>query len=895
MKSEPRQVTSGPLLHQQREFWQHQLAGTPELLQLPTDRSRPVSCHYTTQRVLLGLSAELTAKLLAFSRIQGVDLFVTLLSGLATLLGRVSAQKEFVIGLTAASRSTAKNETSADSPQDLLPLRVRLPADATIQHLLQQVDSTSQEAYANRDVTFQQIVEASGSPPDRNYHPVFQVSMGLNETLWSPGKVPTVTANASLDLSLMIREAAGCLEVAFDYATELFERETIERWANHLRLLLEGMVTDHHQSIWRLSLLTTDEREQVLHGFNATESDYPPDKLIHELFEERAASAPAAAAVTCADQSLAFGELNAKANQLARYLVERGVGPDQPVGIYVDRSLDMVVGLLGILKAGGAYIPLDPGYPAERLRYVFNNCKPVIVLTQERLKEGLPFDRGRVIALDADWMEISKRPAQNLQTRRLGLSPQHLAYVIYTSGSTGTPKGVMVEHRHVVRFLAAVGEWFHFDAENVWTLFHSFAFDFSVLELWGALLSGSRLVIVPYETTRSPREFDALLSREKITVLNQTPGAFGQLMVAQGADRKSHFLRNVLVGGEALQTSALKAWYECDALHGARLTNIYGPTETTVFVTYRPLQANDADYATGGSPIGRPIAHSRIYILDEYLQPVPIGVTGEIYIGGAGVTRGYFNRPELTADRFLVDPFNEQKDARMYRSGDLGRWGSDGAIEYVGRNDHQVKIRGFRIELGEIETQLLQQDSVKDAVVLAREDVPGEKRLVAYVVPRNPSGANEESYSQRLRVHLRSRLPAHMVPSGFVILESLPLTANGKLDRRALPRPQDEAYQRGAHEEPCDETERAIAKMWEELLHVTAVGRNDNFFELGGHSLSGTRLIETMERHFDRPLPASTVFQCPTVWQMAQLVGKHAPEEVYIRNSSRTELEEGTL
>ena len=895
MKSETQQGTSEPLLHQQKEFWHHHLAGTPELLQLPTDRPRAVSCNYTTRSVLLRLSTGLTAKLREFSRMQGVDLFVTLLSGLATLLGRLSVQKEFVIGLLATSWSTAKTKTSTDSLQDILPLRVRLQADATTQHLLQQVNSTRQEAYANRDVTFQQIVEASGSAPNRNYHPVFQVSMGSSDALRLPDDAPSVTANMSLDLSVMIHEAASFLEITFNYANKLFYRETIERWADHLRVLLEGMVTDHHQSIWCLPLLTTDAREQVLYRFNATESDYPPDKLMHELFEERAARAPGAAAVTCADRSLTFGELNAKANQLARYLVERGVGPDQPVGIYVERSLDMVVGLLGILKAGGAYVPLDPGYPAERLQYVFNNCKPFIVLTQERLKEGLPFDQGRVISLDADWMDISKRPAQNLQAWRLGSSPQHLAYVIYTSGSTGTPKGVMVEHRHVVRFLAAADEWFHFEPENVWTLFHSFAFDFSVLELWGALLSGSRLVIVPYETTRSPREFDALLSREKITVLNQTPSAFGQLMVAQGADRKSHFLRNVILGGEALQTSALKAWYECDAVHGADLTNMYGPTETTVFVTYRPLQANDADYATGGSPIGRPIAHSRIYILDEYLQPVPIGVTGEIYIGGAGVARGYFNRPELTADRFLVDPFIEQKDARMYRSGDLGRWGADGAIEDLGRNDHQVKIRGFRIELGEIETQLLRQDSVKDAVVLAREDMPGEKRLVAYVVPRNPSGVNEESYSQRLRVHLRSRLPAHMVPSGFVILENLPLTANGKLDRRALPRPRDEAYQRGLHEEPRDEIERAIAKMWEELLHVAEVGRNDNFFELGGHSLSGTRLIETMERHFDLPLPASTVFQCPTVWQMAQLVGRHVSEEVYIPDSGRTELEEGIL
>jgi arthrofactin-type cyclic lipopeptide synthetase B len=444
----------------------------------------------------------------------------------------------------------------------------------------------------------------------------------------------------------------------------------------------------------------------------------------------------------------------------------------------------MIVGLLGILKAGGAYVPLDPAYPAERLKYMLNDCKPVLLLTQERLKKTLPAGTLPIFALDSDWSQISDQPISNPIPEQLGLTPENLAYVIYTSGSTGAPKGVMVEHRSVTRFLTAANEWFRFDGDDVWALFHSFAFDFSVLELWGSLLSGGCLVVVPYATSRFSRDLYKLLCEEQVSVLTQTPSAFRQLIGGRTRSPESHCLKTVILGGEALQVSSLKSWYEHEGNAGAMITNMYGPTETTVFVTYRPVQPTDTD-PHSGSLIGTPIPHSRIYILDENRHPVPIGVTGEIYIGGTGVARGYLNRPELTADRFVVDPFAGAHSARMYRSGDLGRWRLDGNIEYLGRNDSQVKVRGFRMELGDIETHLLDCAGIREAVVLVREDRPGEAQLVAYLTTVDGEARSAGS----VRSHLLQRLPIHMVPNAYVVLPHLPLNANGKIDRKALSGP----------------------------------------------------------------------------------------------------------
>ncbi|MBN5132552.1 amino acid adenylation domain-containing protein, partial [Stenotrophomonas maltophilia] len=557
-------------------------------------------------------------------------------------------------------------------------------------------------------------------------------------------------------------------------------------------------------------------RQQLL-GFSAACSASLPVGLVHAQFEAQAARRPQAIAVSFEDQQLSYGALNARANRLAHRLIARGVGPDDRVAICVERGLDMLVGVLAILKAGAGYVPLDPVYPAERLAYMLQDSAPAAVLTQAALQQSLPLlsaAQHPVMLLDAvveDGATDSTNPVVP------GLGAQHLAYVIYTSGSTGQPKGVMVEHGHVTRLFTATHAQFGFDEHDVWTLFHSFAFDFSVWEIWGALLYGGRLVVVPALCTRMPLEFHDLLVQEGVTVLNQTPSAFRSLIVAQQQRSTAHSLRVVVFGGEALELPMLVPWFERNDGERTRLVNMYGITEITVHATYRRITEADVR-APRGSPIGQAIADLQLYVLDGAGEPVPIGVTGELYVGGGGVVRGYLNRPELTAARFLHNPF--QAGTRLYRTGDLGRWLPDGSLEYLGRNDFQVKIRGFRIELGEIEARLAACHGVGEAVVIAREDTPGDKRLVGYLVAQAEHAPDAAS----LRQQLQKSLPEYMVPSAFVQLAALPLTPNGKLDRAALPPPDQAAVASQAYEAPVGDVEQAIAAIWQELLGLERVG-----------------------------------------------------------------------
>ncbi|WP_146047299.1 non-ribosomal peptide synthetase, partial [Pseudomonas syringae] len=669
-----------------------------------------------------------------------------------------------------------------------------------------------------------------------------------------PLQAPHTTAQ--FDLSLALVEADGGLIGSLEYSSDLFERATIERMAGHLQVLLEGMVADDQQAVGELPLLSCEQRRQVLESFNDTAAAYPADKLLHQLFEEQAAQQPDALAVVDDAGSLTYGELNTRANQLAHYLIGLGIQPDDRVAICAQRSLEMVVGLLGILKAGGAYVPLDPAYPAERLAYLLQDSAPVAVLVQTSTADVLSLGSLPVINLDDAALQ-----AQSVQNPHVqGLTPAHLAYVIYTSGSTGLPKGVQVEHRNVARLFSATDAWFGFNANDVWALFHSFAFDFSVWEIWGALVHGGQLLIVPHLVSRSPQECYALLCDTGVTVLNQTPSAFRQLIAAQGESQQSHSLRQVIFGGEALDTAMLQPWYARPANAGTQLANMYGITETTVHVTYYPLQAADAE-RTGVSPIGRQIPDLQLYVLDALRQPVPLGVAGELYVGGAGVARDYLNRPDLNEERFLANPFSEQPGARLYRTGDLVRWLADGSLEYMGRNDDQVKIRGFRIELGEIEAKLAAHEAVHDAVVMAREDVPGDKRLVAYFTS---SAENDHLHIETLRAHLQAQLPDYMVPTAYVCLESLPLTPNGKLDRKALPAPDLSSVISRQYQAPQGATERAIADIWQDLLSIDQVGRHDHFFELGGHSLLAVKLIERM-RQVGLSADVRVLFSQPTL------------------------------
>ncbi|WP_143281847.1 non-ribosomal peptide synthetase, partial [Burkholderia pseudomallei] len=652
-----------------------------------------------------------------------------------------------------------------------------------------------------------------------------------------------------------------------------------------LEQLAQALGEQPQCDIGGLDVLPRSEREQMVYAWNATERDYPIEQCIHQLFEAQVDRKPEAIALTFDGRRLSYAELNARANRLAHYLQARGVGPDRLVALCAERGIEMVVGLLAILKAGGAYVPLDPAYASDRLRGIVEDSQPALVLADAvgraalgELDSALP-----VIDLETDALRWREMPATNPEVASQHV--HHLAYVIYTSGSTGRPKGVMVEHAQVVRLFGATQAWFGFDERDVWTLFHSHGFDFSVWELWGALLHGGRLVIVPTEVTRTPSAFFALLCAEGVTVLNQTPSAFQALMSAQEereeaagnierANVVAHRLRYVIFGGEALEPRTLASWY---ARHGERtqLVNMYGITETTVHVTHCALRAEDA-MRLGASPIGVRIPDLQLYVLDDRREPVPMGVTGELYVGGAGVARGYLNRPELTRERFIDDPF--VAGGRLYKTGDLARWRTDGSLEYLGRNDFQVKIRGFRIELGEIEAQLAKVAGVREVVVLARDSAAdtdqnadlnasatansSEKRLVAYYTGDADVAA--------LRAQAAQHLPSYMVPSAYVRLDAWPLTPNGKLDRRALPAPADDAYARAEYEAPRGAKEEALAAIWRELLHVERVSRHDNFFELGGHSLLAVQLVSRLRQALSVEVALSTVFDAPVLSALAE-------------------------
>ena len=675
-----------------------------------------------------------------------------------------------------------------------------------------------------------------------------------------------------------------------------------ERITNYLNTAITQLVDALSQTpkipVSQLSILPEPERHQLLVGFNATVAEYPQHRCIHELFEGQANKQPTATALVYEGQSLSYGGLNRCANRLAHRLIELGIRPDDRVAICAERSLEMVIGLLGILKAGGAYVPLDPGYPEERLAYMLSDSAPVAVLTQSGLQARLPglsasLDAGAipVILLDGEGQEARPMgevsgvadlaglclgyPEHNPEPARLGLTSRHLAYVIYTSGSTGQPKGVMVSHANVGRLFAATQAQYRFTADDTWALFHSFAFDFSVWEVWGPLFYGGRLIIIPHHTSRNPEAFYQLLAQERVTVLNQTPSAFRQLIAVQADNPIPHNLRCIIFGGEALEFHSLKPWIERNSLNDTRLINMYGITEITVHATYRSLTEEDIQ-AGQASNVGKPLDDLQFYILDSHLQPVPIGVAGEIYIGGAGVARGYLNRADLTAERFIADPFGQGQDnlagaadnGRLYKTGDLGRWLPDGSVEYLGRNDFQVKIRGFRIELGEVEAQLAKCPGVREAVVMAREDVPGDKRLVAYLVAE----AGQEPEAAELRGQLSAVLADYMVPSAYVTLSELPLTPNGKLDRKALPAPDGSSAVSRAYEVPHGPTETLVAQIWQELLRLEQVGRHDHFFELGGHSLLAVQLVSRLRLELGIEVPLRDLFAQPVLADFAKTV-----------------------
>jgi amino acid adenylation domain-containing protein len=732
-------------------------------------------------------------------------------------------------------------------------------------------------AYSHQDVPFEQVVEALNPPRTLSYSPLFQVllvlqnerSSGLPLPGLSVSAVPVHTQTTQFDLTLTLHEGRDGLRGQFEFATDLFDRSTLGRWANHLCEVLASLARDPQQRLSTVTLLSAEDRQQILHRFNATQVDAPREELIQELFAAQVAKTPEAIAVQFEEHSLSYLELHVRSNQVAHYLRARGVGPDKCVGLCMPRSLEMIVGLLGILKAGGAYVPLDPGYPAERLAYLREDAAPIALLTED---------------LD-QWTEISQHPHSDLSSQALGLTSSHLAYVIYTSGSTGTPKGVMVEHRAVVNLLNAMRREPGISAADRVLAATSLSFDIASLEIWLPLLNGARLVLVSRETASSPARLTAIVEEVGITLMQATPAVW-QLLFQEGWSGGLQL--RALCGGEALSPALAKQLRQ----QLSAVWNVYGPTETTIWSTCRRLQ-DEPDSSHGSESIGRPIDNTQVYILDLRGEPVPIGVTGEIYIGGAGLARGYLRQPDLTAQRFIDNPFAPSLSERLYATGDLGRWAADGNIEFLGRNDHQVKIRGHRIELGEIEAQLLQQGPIREAIVAAVEDTAGEKHLVAYVVAQE--ALNEEA----LRNFLSQRLPDYMIPARYMQLSALPLTSHGKVNRKALPLPDTESEMSRVYQPPQGILEATLAEIWQQLLNVSRVGRQHNFFELGGHSLLAIRVTSQIRERLGVDVELRALFEAPTLAELAECVEalqyKAVPETAGLNEMDETLYEEGFI
>lgn len=871
-----RQWLQGERLDAQLAYWQQQIGSNPPVLQLPTDRPRPViqTCQGATQS--FSLPTDLTTALKALSKKAGVTLFMTLLAAFKILLHRYTSQDDILVGSPIANRNRTETERLIGYFVNTLVLRTSLEGNPSFWDLLERVRECTLSAYAHQDLPFEYLVEKLQPERDLSHNPLFQVSFVFQNTQMDELQLPGLAISflksenqtAKFDLSLDIYENQLGLAGLFEYNTDLFDATTVSRMVEHFCNLLSGIVANPQQSISDLPLLSKLEQRQLLGVWSEegrrqeAEGSGAGDLCIHQLFEAQVARTPDAVAVVFGDQMLTYRELNQRANQLALHLQTLGVAPEVLVGICVERSLDMVVGILGILKAGGAYVPLDPAYPQERLAFMLLDSQVSVLLTQSKLLTSLPEHQALVVCLDGDWEDKKASPPAPK------VSPANLAYVIYTSGSTGKPKGVLITHANVVRLLAATQSWFHFREQDVWTLFHSYAFDFSVWELWGALLYGGRLVVVPYWISRSPEAFYNLLCQERVTVLNQTPSAFRQLIQTEESlgSEQNLSLRLVIFGGEAVELQSLRPWFERHGDQVPQLVNMYGITETTVHVTYRPLAI--ADLSSTGSAIGRPIPDLQVYVLDRYLQPVPIGVPGEMYVGGAGLARGYLNRPDLTPERFIPNPYSNKPGARLYKSGDLVRYLLNGDIEYLGRIDQQVKIRGFRIELAEIEAILSQYPAVQASVVVLREDEPENKRLVAYTVPQ----PEQLLTINELRHFLKEKLPNYMMPSAFVILEALPLTPNGKIDRRALPAPETARADLASFVAPRTPVEEIMTRLWEQVLSLQQVGIHDNFFELGGHSLLGTQMISRLREAFQVELPLHCLFESPTVAGLAERI-----------------------
>lgn len=870
------------LIAGQLAFWKETLKNLPDQLELPTNYSRPAEPSHDGDTIHFRIEPELHKRLQELARANRVSLFMVLQSGLAALLTRLGAGTDIPIGSPIAGRNDDALGDLVGLFINTLVLRTDTSGDPSFRELLDRVREVNLAAYDNQDLPFERLVEVLNPARSRATHPLFQIMLAFQNTpdaeLHLPDMESSLRINsvgsAKFDLTLEISEdrlADGTpngMEGLLEYSTDLFKRETAQALADRLMRLLEAAESDPDEQIGNLNILAPEEHSSMVTDWQSV-SEKIPHACLPEQFEKQAALRPDAIAVVYENQELSYAELNERANRLARMMISEGVGPEQFVALALPRSLEMAVGLLAVLKAGAAYLPLDPDYPADRIAFMLKDAQPAFIMTNTKAANHIPpVENVPKIVLDdpelAEKLNTYLAGNPKNKDRTQPLSPLNTAYVIYTSGSTGVPKGVMIPHQNVTRLFAATEHWFRFSSDDIWTMFHSYAFDFSVWEIWGPLLHGGRLVIVPHHVSRSPEAFLRLLVKEGVTVLNQTPSAFYQFMQAEREQPdlgQALSLRYVIFGGEALELSRLEDWYNRHPENRPQLINMYGITETTVHVSYIELDRSMAALRAN-SLIGCGIPDLGVYVLDERLQPVPPGVAGELYVSGAGLARGYLGRPGLTSERFIADPFGPP-GTRMYRTGDVARLRADGSLDYVGRADHQVKIRGFRIELGEIEAALVQHPQLEDAAVIVREDQPGDKRLAAYVIP------SEETFdTAELRRYAAERLPDYMVPAAFVTMKELPLTPNGKLDRKALPAPDFAAAVTGRG--PRTPQEEILCDLFMEVLHLPRVGIDDRFFDLGGHSLLAVQLMSRIREALGVELSIGNLFEAPTVAGLAE-------------------------
>ncbi|OLE50111.1 MAG: hypothetical protein AUI36_19705 [Cyanobacteria bacterium 13_1_40CM_2_61_4] len=848
-----REGLQGEALSELMTYWKKQLAGNLPVLELPTDRPRPAVQSFRGAMEPLVLSKTLTDALKALSQREGVTLYMTLLAAFKALLYRYSGQEDILIGSVTSGRNHPELENLMGFFLSTVVLRTNLAGNPTFRELLGRVRDVTLEALSHDEVPFEDLVKELQPQRDPSHNPLFQVLFSLEAPLaphdsgWALTQFDVDTGAAKYDLYLQLDDRLEGVIGRFIYNTDLFDASTIVRMRGHWQTLLQAIVADAAQHLEALTLLTDAERRQLLE-WNDTKRPYP-HSCVHELFEAQVERTPDAVAVVFEDRQLTFRELNRRANQVAHHLRSLGVGPEALVGICVERSLGTVEGLLGVLKAGGAYVPLDPEYPKERLAFMVRDSGLTVLLTQEHLRAKLSEFQTRLVCLDAHRGAIAQQSSENC---RSGVEPGNLAYVIYTSGSTGRPKGVEIAHRSLVNFLAAMQPEPGLTAKDTLLAVTTTSFDIAALELHLPLTVGARVVLVTRDTARDGTRLREKLATSGATLMQATPATWRLLLDAGWQGSKD---LKILCGGEALPRELANELVR----RSQSVWNMYGPTETTIWSTLYRVGSAD-----GPVFIGRPIANTEIYVLDNQLQPVPMGVAGELYIGGDGLARGYLDRPELTAEKFIPNSVSKEPGARLYKTGDRARYWPDGNIEFLGRLDDQVKIRGRRIELGELEAVLGSHPGVREAVVLAREDVPGERRLVGYLVAAQKSAPSlNELYSV-----LRDRLPEYMIPR-LVVLETLPLTPNRKVDRRALPAPDlIRAESEDSFVGPRNPVEEVIAGIWTQVLGVERVSTYDNFFDLGGHSLLAMQVIAGLEEKLGlRINPRELMFQ--TLGQLA--------------------------